>query len=145
MVKLDAEHGRRVVRTAGPGRHLGEAVFVPAVGSTREGDGYLITSASDLAADASELLVLDAGDLTTTATVHLPRRVPSGIHGSSASTGSTTVICTARAATSHPPNSKPPNTGEHRPHPEPAQSGRLPIDNVTGPLSPGVSWRKDQS
>lgn len=45
-------------------------------------DGYLLTIVSDLAADASRLLVLDAHDLTPTAEVHLPRRVPSGIHGS---------------------------------------------------------------
>lgn len=82
VVKLDTATGQRTVRTAGEGRHLGEAVFVPSAGATREDDGYLVTIASDIAADASQLLVLDAGDLSTTATVHLPRRVPAGIHGS---------------------------------------------------------------
>jgi carotenoid cleavage dioxygenase-like enzyme len=82
IVRYDAASGRRVVRDAGVGRQPGEAVFVPAAGATAEDDGWLLTIVSDLAADASELLVLDAHDLSTTATVHLPRRVPSGIHGS---------------------------------------------------------------
>jgi carotenoid cleavage dioxygenase len=59
----------------------GEAVFAPAEGGTSEDDGYLLTIVSDLKADASELLVLDAGDLSTVAAVELPRRVPAGIHG----------------------------------------------------------------
>ncbi|MET9779172.1 carotenoid oxygenase family protein [Streptomyces sp. NPDC006367] len=39
---------------------------------------------SDLNADASRMLVLDASDLTVppVATIHLPRRVPAMIHGS---------------------------------------------------------------
>lgn len=45
---------------------------------------YLLTVVSDLHADASQLLVLDAADLgrPPVATVHLPRRVVAGIHGS---------------------------------------------------------------
>lgn len=82
IVKLDTTTGERIIHRPGPGRHAGEAVFVPAAGATGEDEGYLLTIVSDLAANASQLLVLDAQDLTTTATVHLPRRVPSGIHGS---------------------------------------------------------------
>jgi carotenoid cleavage dioxygenase len=38
----------------------------------------------DAARDVSDLVVLDAGDVTAAAvaTVHLPRRVPFGFHGS---------------------------------------------------------------
>ncbi len=82
IVKLDTATGRRLVYRPGPGRHAGEAVFVPAAGATADDHGYLLTIVSDLAADASQLLILDAQDLSVTATVHLPRRVPSGIHGS---------------------------------------------------------------
>ncbi|MEV6562860.1 carotenoid oxygenase family protein [Nocardia sp. NPDC051756] len=82
IVKLDTATGRRRLHRPGPGRHAGEAVFVPATGATAEDDGYLLTIVSDLTADASELLVLDAHDLSTVAAVELPRRVPSGIHGS---------------------------------------------------------------
>jgi carotenoid cleavage dioxygenase len=61
----------------------GEAVFVPASGGTAEDDGYLLTIVSDLKANASQLLVLDASNLgkDPIATVELPRRVPAGIHG----------------------------------------------------------------
>ncbi|MFD6287060.1 carotenoid oxygenase family protein [Streptomyces sp. NPDC060205] len=82
IVKLDTATGKRLGHRPGPHRHAGEAVFVPADGATREDDGYLLTIVSDLRADASQLLVLDAQDLTSVAEVHLPRRGPSGIHGS---------------------------------------------------------------
>ncbi|WP_194833163.1 carotenoid oxygenase family protein [Nocardia sp. XZ_19_369] len=82
-VKFDTLTGQRQLFTHGPDRMPGEAVFVPAEGATREDDGYLLTIVSDLAADASRLLVLDASDLAKppVATVDLPQRVPAGIHG----------------------------------------------------------------
>ncbi|AZM87210.1 carotenoid oxygenase family protein [Streptomyces sp. W1SF4] len=80
-VKLDSRTGRETLLAHGEGRMPGEAVFVPAEGGRAEDDGYLLTVVSDVAADASELLVLDAGDLSTVAAVELPRRVPAGIHG----------------------------------------------------------------
>jgi carotenoid cleavage dioxygenase-like enzyme len=57
---------------------------VPAQDATDEDAGYLLTVVSDLNADASKLLVLDASDLAVPpiATIHLPRRVPAMIHGS---------------------------------------------------------------
>ncbi|MEU5540773.1 carotenoid oxygenase family protein [Streptomyces sp. NPDC020362] len=42
----------------------------------------MLTVVSDLKQDASQLLVLDASGLNQIATVHLPRRVTAGIHGS---------------------------------------------------------------
>ncbi|MER6218855.1 MULTISPECIES: carotenoid oxygenase family protein [unclassified Streptomyces] len=80
-VKFDTRTGREKLLAHGEGRMPGEAVFAPAAGGTAEDDGYLMTIVSDLKADASELLVLDAGDLSTVAAVELPRRVPAGIHG----------------------------------------------------------------
>ncbi|MDQ0945952.1 carotenoid oxygenase family protein [Streptomyces sp. V1I1] len=84
VVKYDWDTGGRQILPMGEGRLLSEAVFVPAAGATAEDDGYLLTVVSDLGADASQLLVLDATDpaRTPVATVHLPRRVPAGIHGS---------------------------------------------------------------
>ncbi|MCP9206678.1 carotenoid oxygenase family protein [Streptomyces sp. NEAU-Y11] len=84
IVKYDHTTGARELVPMGPGRMPGEAVFVPAAGATREDDGYLLTVVSDLEQDASQLLILDASALSDTpvATVELPRRVPSGIHGS---------------------------------------------------------------
>ncbi|MFJ6728191.1 carotenoid oxygenase family protein [Streptomyces sp. NPDC091281] len=80
-VKLDSRTGRQRLFSHGEGRMPGEAVFAPAAGATSEDDGYLLTIVSDIEADASELLVLAANDLSPVATVELPRRVPAGIHG----------------------------------------------------------------
>ncbi|MEV6524472.1 carotenoid oxygenase family protein [Longispora sp. NPDC051575] len=84
IAKFDLETGARQLLPIGRDRMPGEAVFVPAAGATAEDDGYLLTLVSDLARDTSELLVLDAGDLSAApvAVVELPRRVPAGIHGS---------------------------------------------------------------
>ncbi|WP_442816284.1 carotenoid oxygenase family protein [Streptomyces sp. NBC_01233] len=82
IVKYDRSTGARHIHGAGDARLPSEAVFVPAAGATREDDGYLLTVVSDLKQNASELLVLDASALERIATVHLPRRVTGGIHGS---------------------------------------------------------------
>lgn len=84
VVKYDHETGGRQIAPAGADRLPGEAVFVPAEGSTGEDDGYLLTVVSDTARRTSELLVLDARDVTAppVATVELVRHVPAGIHGS---------------------------------------------------------------
>ncbi|MFI6508367.1 carotenoid oxygenase family protein [Streptosporangium sp. NPDC050855] len=77
VVKYDARTGASVVRPTGG--TTGEAVFVPADGARAEDDGWLMSIVT--AADASALLVLDAGTLEPVATVRLPRRVPAGFHG----------------------------------------------------------------
>ncbi|GAA0845269.1 carotenoid oxygenase family protein [Streptosporangium amethystogenes subsp. fukuiense] len=78
IVKYDTETGANDVRETGGA--TGEAVFVPAEGERAEDDGWLmavVTSKGD-----SALWVLDAGTLESVATVRLPRRVPTGFHGS---------------------------------------------------------------
>ncbi|MCY0949621.1 carotenoid oxygenase family protein [Streptomyces sp. H27-S2] len=85
LVKYDRITGARSLLPFGTGQLPSEAVFVPAAGGAGAEDaGYLLTVVSDLTADASRLLVLDASDLgaAPVATVHLPRRVPATIHGS---------------------------------------------------------------
>ncbi|GAA3861578.1 carotenoid oxygenase family protein [Streptomyces sedi] len=82
VVKYDRATGARLIHEAGDARLPSEAVFVPAAGATGEDDGYLLTVVSDLKQNASQLLVLDASGLDPIATVHLPRRVTAGIHGS---------------------------------------------------------------
>ncbi|MEV7289534.1 carotenoid oxygenase family protein [Streptomyces sp. NPDC093252] len=66
-----------------PGREAGEAVFVPA-DDRPGGPGWLMTFVYDAATDRSDLVILDADRLSAdpVATVHLPRRVPAGFHGS---------------------------------------------------------------
>ncbi|WP_433177761.1 carotenoid oxygenase family protein [Actinoallomurus sp. CA-150999] len=84
LVKYDSATGGRQLMPVGPGVLPGEAVFVPAEGGTAEDHGYLLTITSDIVRDTSELLVIDATDLSRDpiAVVELPRRVPGGIHGS---------------------------------------------------------------
>ena len=80
-VKFDLRTGERLLYGHGYGRMPGEAVFAPAEGTSREDDGYLLTIVSDVLTDTSQLLVMDASDMTVLATVDLPQRVPAGIHG----------------------------------------------------------------
>lgn len=79
IVKYDMR-GASSAHDCGPGAHVGEAIFVPAAGARAEDDGWLLSIVSR--EGGSDLLVLDASDLSHTATVHLPRRVPAGFHGS---------------------------------------------------------------
>ncbi|MEW1826912.1 carotenoid oxygenase family protein [Streptomyces sp. NPDC088196] len=66
-----------------PGRFPGEAAFAPA-DDQAGGPGWLMTYVYDASTDRSDLVVLDADNLTRepVATIHLPRRVPAGFHGS---------------------------------------------------------------
>ncbi|MFB7721107.1 carotenoid oxygenase family protein [Nocardia sp. NPDC056100] len=84
ILKYDNDSGKSELAATGAGRIPGEAVFVPAAGATSEDDGYLLTIVGDAASASSELLILDAHDITAPpiAAVELPRRVPGGIHGS---------------------------------------------------------------
>lgn len=58
--------------------HGGEALFVPRDGATAEDDGYLLDLL--MAGDRADLLVLDAATMTELARLHLPARVPFGVH-----------------------------------------------------------------
>ncbi len=84
IVKYDEATGTIDAHRLTPGTAAGEAVFVPAQGGTREDDGWLISITTTLDGAASQLLVLDAGDVTSrpVAAVTLPRGVPAGFHGS---------------------------------------------------------------
>ncbi|QHC33055.1 carotenoid oxygenase family protein [Streptomyces sp. HF10] len=82
IMKYDTVAGVGTGYGTGEGTAPGEAVFVPASDASDEDAGWLLSIVSHGPTAASELLVLDAHDLTRTATVELPRRVPSGFHGS---------------------------------------------------------------
>lgn len=78
IVKYDTTTGVSDVRETGG--TTGEAVFVPAESGRGEDDGWLMSIVT--ARSESALWVLDAGTLESVATVRLPRRVPTGFHGS---------------------------------------------------------------
>ncbi|WP_395310440.1 carotenoid oxygenase family protein [Mycobacterium sp. AMU20-3851] len=59
----------------------GEFVFVPASADAAEDDGVVMGFVYRRGTDRSDLVLLDAQTLETTAVVHLPCRVPHGFHG----------------------------------------------------------------
>ncbi|CAI5479820.1 unnamed protein product [Closterium sp. Yama58-4] len=69
----------------GPGRFGSEPVFVPRSDEpgAEEDDGYVLSFVYDSHTGTSEVVVLDARTLAPqpVATIHLPQRVPAGIHG----------------------------------------------------------------
>lgn len=80
IVKYDLRGQGTSAHGLGEDAHVGEAVFVPAEGARAEDEGWLLSIVTR--GSASELLVLDAADLSPAASVRLPRRVPAGFHGS---------------------------------------------------------------
>lgn len=84
--RYDAETGESVAQDPGPGRVLGECVFVPRSSDldAPEDDGWLLGPVSDGLRNCSELVVIDAANFEAppVARVALPQRVPFGFHGS---------------------------------------------------------------
>jgi carotenoid cleavage dioxygenase len=83
LIKYDFSNGNSQIHEFGAGRYGGEAVFVPRPGATAEDDGWLITFVYDKESGTSELVVVNAQDVTATpvARVIVPQRVPYGFHG----------------------------------------------------------------
>lgn len=83
ILKHDMRSGTATEFSVGAGRHSAEPVFIPREGATNEDDGYLMTYVFDANKNTSDLLILDAQDLSrpALAQVHLPSRVPYGFHG----------------------------------------------------------------
>ena len=82
VIRWDLEAGTSAVHRYGDGQVCGETVHAPDPDDPSEGSGWLVNFVHDLPADASSIVVLDAGTLDEVARVHLPRRVPFGFHGS---------------------------------------------------------------
>ena len=84
LVKRDRQRDTTEVHDFGPGRMAGEGVFVPAGADAAEDDGWVLAFVYDTGRDRSDLGILNAADFTgePAATIHLPRRVPLGFHGS---------------------------------------------------------------
>ncbi len=85
VFKYDLAHGATRQDHVFPAGHVpGEPSFVAAAGATGEDDGYLMTFVYAGDTDTSYLASRDASDVGAdpVAEVHLPRRVPTGFHGS---------------------------------------------------------------
>jgi carotenoid cleavage dioxygenase len=83
IIKYNLISGKSQTHKFQQRRYGGEAVFGPRFGATREDDGWLITFVSDQNLETSELVVINAQDVTSEAIgrVIIPQRVPYGFHG----------------------------------------------------------------
>ncbi|AFZ19522.1 carotenoid oxygenase family protein [Allocoleopsis franciscana] len=83
LIKYDLSNGSSQTHEFGAGRYGGEAVFVPRSGATAEDDGWLVTFVYDTGEETSELVVVNAQDVSAepVARVLMPQRVPYGFHG----------------------------------------------------------------
>ncbi|MFY7068336.1 carotenoid oxygenase family protein [Nocardiopsis changdeensis] len=82
LVKHDLERGTSEVHRFGREESVGEAVF--AATGPGEDEGFLLVYVHDPGRGAADLVILAAQDFTgpPVARVHLPARVPLGLHGS---------------------------------------------------------------
>jgi carotenoid cleavage dioxygenase len=83
LVRYDLDRGTAEEHRFAAGGAPGEAVFVPAGAAGDEGSGWYLTYVYDPVRDGSDLVILDATDITAepVARVRLPQRVPHGFHG----------------------------------------------------------------
>lgn len=83
IIKYDFSTGKSETHEFGTGRYGGEAVFVPRPSATAEDDGWLVTFVYSTVEETSELVVVNAQDITgePVARVLIPQRVPYGFHG----------------------------------------------------------------
>jgi len=84
VIHFDKQTGKRQTYTPGDNYMLGEAVFAPRRGSSKEGDGYLVVLGFNQTTGKSELMILDAQNVAQgpVATAKVPMRIPAGFHGS---------------------------------------------------------------
>jgi all-trans-8'-apo-beta-carotenal 15,15'-oxygenase len=84
ILKLDLETGNQQLWTAAPTGYVNEPIFVPRPNGLQEDDGWLIAMTYDGERDRSNVVILDAADLTkgAIATLHLTHHIPYGLHGS---------------------------------------------------------------
>ncbi|BDI19509.1 carotenoid cleavage dioxygenase [Nostoc cf. commune SO-36] len=83
IIKYDFSSGKSQIHQHGRGRYGSEALFAPRPGATAEDDGWLLTFVYDESSNTSELVVVNAQDITAepVARVIIPQRVPYGFHG----------------------------------------------------------------
>lgn len=83
IFKQDLVDRRREVHDFGEGRVPGEFVFVPRKQSKAEDDGWLMGYVINVAADTTDLVILDAQNFegSPVASIRIPHRIPPGFHG----------------------------------------------------------------
>lgn len=84
MARYDLTSGRKVVHQFPPGSTVCEPLFVADSHSKSEEDGFIFSFVHQQGSAGGRFVILDARHLAgrPLAIVHLPRRVPAGLHGS---------------------------------------------------------------
>ena len=87
LTKHDLQTGQSWSLDMGEARTCSEAAFAPRIGAVDEDDGYLVTFVTDMAADTSECVVIDAQDIEAgpVCRIMLPHRICAGTHATWAS------------------------------------------------------------
>lgn len=81
VTKFDLDRDTSITREFGERYVFGEPVFAADPGARDEDDGWLLSYLHDRAENRSDLVILDAKDLSDVARVRTPQRVPFGFHG----------------------------------------------------------------
>lgn len=83
LVRYDWASGTFARFSLPQGDQNSEPIFVPRAGARAEDEGWLLACVYRHASDTSDVVVLDARDISggPVATVHLPVRIPAGFHG----------------------------------------------------------------
>ncbi|MBD2579016.1 carotenoid oxygenase family protein [Oscillatoria sp. FACHB-1406] len=82
VLKLDLATRERQLWSAAPRGFVSEPIFVPKPEAGAEDDGWLLVPVIDASAQRSDLVILEAGNLSEIARLHLRDRIPYGLHGS---------------------------------------------------------------
>jgi carotenoid cleavage dioxygenase len=84
LVKYDLQNQTTTIHDFGTNAGVEEAVFAPNPLGTQEDEGYLMLFVYDEIKNMSDLVILDAQNLAAEplAKIHIPRRIPYGLHGS---------------------------------------------------------------
>ena len=80
--KLDLDSGETHTWSAAPRGFVSEPLMVRRPGAEAEDDGWVLDLVWNGARAASDLVILNARDLSEVAVLELPLAVPHGLHGS---------------------------------------------------------------
>ena len=81
ILKFDGETNESKIFSFEDGSNCGEVIFAPKIKSKTEDDGYLMTFVYHEKTDSSTFEIFDAKEMKRITKVPIPRRVPSGFHG----------------------------------------------------------------
>lgn len=81
ILKRNNKNNDVICHDFGPGKFTSEAIYIPATGAKGEDDGYVSSVLYDADTDRSEIVVLNAKDLSDVARVKLDHHIPHGFHG----------------------------------------------------------------